>query len=175
MKIYSQRLNIDANMDTGTDTDTGTQSNIPELLLPFETRQKSRFKASLPCGEAIGVDLPRDGILRDNSIIATATGECLRVKAQPEPLMQVAVTDSSQASDAAHFTLMKAAYHLGNRHVPVMLTPDSLLFEPDHVLEHMLVGLGVTVTPTEQPFEPESGAYQHHGEHGSSGHGHEHH
>ena len=67
-----------------------------------------------------------------------------------------------QVSTANPFDLLKAAYHLGNRHVPLMLTPTALYFEPDHVLAEMVEGLGLTVQTVDHPFEPESGAYAQH-------------
>ncbi|MDB0155943.1 urease accessory protein UreE, partial [Acinetobacter baumannii] len=122
--------------------------------LTFDTRQKSRFRAALASGVDIGADLPRTGILRSGSYIATQEGDVLRVDAKPERLMKVTAQ--------TEFDLLKAAYHLGNRHVPLMLTPTALYFEPDHVLAEMVEGLGLTVTETDHPFEPESGAYAQH-------------
>ena len=143
MKIYTQRLE-NKNFD----------DNVESIELNFDTRQKSRFRATLKDMSDIGADLPRTGILRSGSYIATEAGEILRVDAKAEKLMQV----SSNSS----FDLLKAAYHLGNRHVPLMLTPEALYFEPDHVLAEMIVGLGLTVNEVEHPFEPESGAYAQH-------------
>lgn len=143
MKIYTQRLE-DITQDCSYDT----------IALNFDTRQKSRFRASLNTGCDIGADLPRTGILRSGSYIATVEGEILKIEAKPELLMKI-----SAQSD---FDLLKAAYHLGNRHVPLMLTPTALYFEPDHVLAEMIVGLGLEVSQVEHPFEPESGAYAQH-------------
>lgn len=143
MKIYTQRLE-----------DISPDQAFETVELTFDTRQKSRFRAALASGVDIGADLPRSGILRSGSYIATQEGDVLRVDAKPERLMQVtAQTD---------FDLLKAAYHLGNRHVPLMLTPTALYFEPDHVLADMVEGLGLTVSETNHPFEPESGAYAQH-------------
>ncbi len=89
--------------------------------------------------------------MRGGSFIATESGDILRVDAKAEQLMQVTSDDS--------FELLKAAYHLGNRHVPLMLTPTALYFEPDHVLAEMVEGLGLKVKSVLHPFEPESGAY----------------
>ncbi len=140
MKIYTQRLDqIDS------------QLPIDSIELNFDTRQKSRFRATLKNGNDIGADLPRTGILRGGSFIATESGDILRVDAKAEQLMQVTSDDS--------FELLKAAYHLGNRHVPLMLTPTALYFEPDHVLAEMVEGLGLKVKSVLHPFEPESGAY----------------
>ncbi|ELW77227.1 urease accessory protein UreE [Acinetobacter baumannii] len=140
MKIYTQRLE-----------DISPDQTFETVELTFDTRQKSRFRAALASGVDIGADLPRTGILRSGSYIATQEGDVLRVDAKPERLMQVTAQ--------TEFDLLKAAYHLGNRHVPLMLTPTALYFEPDHVLAEMVEGLGLTVTETDHPFEPESGAY----------------
>ncbi len=147
MKIYTQRLETIQH-----------NSSFEIVELTFDTRQKSRFRATLNSGIDIGADLPRTGILRSGSFIATEQGDILRIDAKPERLMQVIAQSD--------FDLVKAAYHLGNRHVPLMLTPSALYFEPDHVLAEMVTGLGLTVAEIEHPFEPESGAYaQHNHEH----------
>lgn len=143
MKIYTQRLET---------IHHNSSFEIVELI--FDTRQKSRFRATLNSGIDIGTDLPRTGILRSGSFIATEQGDILRIDAKPEHLMQVIAQSD--------FDLVKAAYHLGNRHVPLMLTPSALYFEPDHVLAEMVTGLGLTVSEIEHPFEPESGAYAQH-------------
>ncbi|EPG2078325.1 urease accessory protein UreE [Acinetobacter baumannii] len=143
MKIYTQRLE-----------DISPDQAFETVELTFDTRQKSRFRAALSSGVDIGADLPRTGILRSGSYIATQEGDVLRVDAKPEQLMKVTAQ--------TEFDLLKAAYHLGNRHVPLMLTPTALYFEPDHVLAEMVEGLGLTVTETDHPFEPESSAYAQH-------------
>ncbi|MCA4371957.1 urease accessory protein UreE [Acinetobacter baumannii] len=143
MKIYTQSLE-----------DISPDQAFETVELTFDTRQKSRFRAALASGVDIGADLPRTGILRSGSYIATQEGDVLRVDAKPERLMKVTAQ--------TEFDLLKAAYHLGNRHVPLMLTPTALYFEPDHVLAEMVEGLGLTVTETDHPFEPESGAYAQH-------------
>jgi urease accessory protein len=80
------------------------------------------------------------------------------------------------------FDLLRAAYHLGNRHVPLELQPELLQFEPDPVLADMLRRQHLIVTEAQAAFEPEGGAYgegaghgHHHGhEHHDHGHGHAH-
>ncbi len=143
MKIYTQRIE---HLSEGSEFET--------LELTFDTRHKSRFRATLKTGTDIGADLPRTGILRSGSFIATEQGDILKIDAKAERLMQVTATNE--------FDLLKAAYHLGNRHVPLMLTPTALYFEPDHVLAEMVVGLGLSVSEVDHPFEPESGAYAQH-------------
>lgn len=143
MKVYTQRLEQ-------------FEENTPVeyIELPFDVRQKSRFRATLKNGTDIGVDLPRTGILRSGSYIASTDGDILRVEAQAERLMRVTAQHD--------FDLLKAAYHLGNRHVPLMLTATALYFEIDHVLAEMVLGLGLQLDQVDHPFEPESGAYAQH-------------
>lgn len=146
MNLYTQRLPMSGSIKAKVDTET--------LSLPFDTRQKSRFRATLASGIDIGVDLPRTGVLRGGASIATEAGDVLQIIAAAETVMQAVASDP--------FILLKAAYHLGNRHVPLMLTPDAVYFEPDHVLAEMVEGLGLTVQTIQHPFEPESGAYAQH-------------
>ena len=138
------------------------------LELPFESRQKSRLRSKLASGEEVGLMLPRGEILRGGDLVTASDGRVIEIVALPEKLLHI-------ESDS----LAKAAYHLGNRHVPVQVGPDFLRIAEDHVLEEMLLKLGAKVTHVEAPFEPEAGAYAggHH-QHDEMGHGgkiHDHH
>ena len=137
--------------------------------LPFEMRQKSRFKATLVSGEQVGVMLPRGEILRGGDLVTTSDARIIEVTAQPENVLHVEST-----SPAA---LARIAYHLGNRHVPVEVGAGYLRLGDDHVLERMLEGLGAQVSHKTAPFEPEAGAYGGAGhEHGAAKiHDHHHH
>ena len=129
-----------------------------ELELPFEMRQKSRFKATLASGEEVGVVLPRGDILRGGDLVTTSDGRIIEVIAQPESVLHVEAATSAE--------LARIAYHLGNRHVPVEVGDRYLRLGDDHVLERMLIGLGAELSRTTAPFEPEAGAY------GGAGHEH---
>jgi urease accessory protein len=73
------------------------------------------------------------------------------------------------------FDLTRAAYHLGNRHVPIELKPDHLKIEPDHVLADMLRAMHLIVNAVDEAFEPENGAYAAGGHaHGHAKHEHAH-
>lgn len=135
---------------------------IASLTLPFELRQKSRFRAVLSNGEEVGVQLDRGVILRGGEGLVDAQGALVRIDAAPEPL--------SRASTGDPQLLLRAAYHLGNRHVPVAIQEEGLLYGHDHVLDAMLEGLGLEVEYILAPFEPEGGAYGGH----SHGHAHAH-
>jgi urease accessory protein len=139
------------------------------LELPFELRQKSRLRAKLVSGEEVALMLPRGEILRGGDLLVASDGRVVEVIAETEKVLHVEC-DTQQA-------LARAAYHLGNRHVPVQVGVGFLRLANDHVLELMLKGLGARVTPMQAPFEPEAGAYggghHHHGEAGRGGRIHE--
>lgn len=133
------------------------------LVLPFELRCKSRLRARLASGEEVGLFLERGAVLRAGDRLLGGDGRVVEVAASPEAVCE------ARSDDAP--LLARAAYHLGNRHVPVQVAPGLLRFGRDHVLAEMLRGLGLAVTETEAPFEPESGAYGGHGGHAHP-HGH---
>lgn len=141
--------------------------------LDWDVRQKSRFETTDSEGCALRVFLPRGTVLRGGDVLVAEDGSLVRVVAAPQALLRI--THCAQCGTA--FDLMRAAYHLGNRHVPVELQPDNLKIEADHVLADMLRAMHLIVTPVNEAFEPESGAYadggQAHGA-GHAAHGHPH-
>lgn len=138
----------------------------PTLDLDWDTRSKSRFSANDSTGREIGVVLPRGTTLRGGDVLVAEDGSLLRVIASPQPVLQV----RHCSEHGSPFDLLRAAYHLGNRHVPLELQPALLQFEPDPVLADMLRRQHLIVTEAQAAFEPEGGAY---GE--GAGHGHDHH
>ena len=141
-----------------------------ELVLPFDSRQKSRLRTKLASGEEVALMLPRGEVLRGGDHVTTSDGRVIKVVAEREKVLHVECKDPT--------ALARAAYHLGNRHVPVEVGGGYLRLSPDHVLEEMLKGLGATVTSVEAPFEPEAGAYAGGHRHDEMGHGgkiHDHH
>ena len=140
------------------------------VSLDWDVRQKSRFDATDSEGRRLGVFLPRGTVVRGGDALLTQDGSLLRAIAAPQPVLRV----TPCAEHGSAFDLTRAAYHLGNRHVPIELRPDHLKIEPDHVLADMLRAMHLTVVEALEPFEPESGAYGQHGQHGQHGHGHGH-
>jgi len=149
--------------------------------LDWDVRCKSRFDATDSTGRRIGVFLPRGTVVRGGDVLVAEDGTLVAVKAAPQPVLVVRhCTQHGKPSD-----LIRAAYHLGNRHVAVELAGDHLKLEPDHVLEQMLERMHMIVSRENAPFEPEGGAYEgghdHHGhhehghDHAHEHHGHEHH
>ena len=142
-----------------------------EVELDWDVRQKSRLLATDSLGRELNVFLPRGSVLRGGDVLVAEDGSLIRVKAAPQPVLVV----THCADHGTPFDLLRAAYHLGNRHVPLELQPDRLLLEPDHVLADMLRAQHLIVTETASAFEPEGGAYgAGAGAHAGHAHGHEH-
>ncbi len=137
-------------------------ARAPTLTLDWQQRSRSRFGASDDEGRALAVVLPRGSVLRGGDALVAVDGTLRRVVAAAQPLLQVRAQ--------APFALLRAAYHLGNRHVPLELQPALLQFEPDPVLADMLRRMGLRVEEACAAFEPEAGAY----DGATSGHGHGH-
>jgi urease accessory protein len=136
------------------------------LLLPFELRSRSRFRAQLVGGEDVGVMLARGQILRGGDLLLADDGRVIEVAAANETVSTVHSTEPR--------ALARAAYHLGNRHVALQIGDGWLRYGHDHVLDDMVRGLGLTVTIEQAPFEPEAGAYHADAE-GPHSHAHSHH
>lgn len=124
------------------------------LLLTAEERTRTRHRFETSNGESVYLRLPRGTVLQDGDLLQSENGDqVIRIVAKPEPVLTVSAQKSVD--------LLRAAYHLGNRHVPLEVTPDYLRLSPDPVLQAMLEQLGVEVNEDVVPFQPEVGAYGH--------------
>jgi len=141
-----------------------TDTTTDRVSLTFEQRQKSRGQAVTDSGKKIGWFIERGYVLSDGDSLVASDGQQFAVVAAPETLSEV-ITDD-------HLLLTRAAYHLGNRHVPLQINHHSLCYQHDHVLDDMVAGLGLTVTCVTKPFHSESGAYHSHGTHSHGTHSH---
>lgn len=130
-----------------------------QLVLPFDLRKKSRLRVTLKSGAEAALILDRGTILRGGDLLKAEDGCVIQIVAANQAVTNV--TANTQQS------LMCAAYHLGNRHVPLQVGDGWLRLEQDHVLKEMLIGLGMTTIDLLAPFEPEAGAY-------GGGHRHDH-
>ncbi|PPC90425.1 MAG: urease accessory protein UreE [Methylobacter sp.] len=125
------------------------------LTLPFNERQKTRMPATTDNGVTVGVFLPRGQYLRSGMVLAGEAGFKVKVQAAPEILSVVSTDDP--------LLFARVCYHLGNRHIALQILPGELRYLHDHVLDHMVEGLGLSVRVENLPFEPEAGAYHSHG------------
>ena len=103
----------------------------------------------------MGVFLPRGHVVRGGDVLVLEDGSLVRVLAAPQPVLHI----SHCPTHGSPFDLVRAAYHLGNRHVPIELKPDHLKIEPDHVLADLLRAMHLIVRADTLAFEPEAGAY----------------
>ncbi|WP_341918044.1 urease accessory protein UreE [Polaromonas sp. YR568] len=132
--------------------------------LDWDIRQKSRFEATDSLGRQLGIFLPRGTLVRGGDVLVAEDGSMVKVIAAPQTVLRI----TACSTHGSPFDLTRAAYHLGNRHVPIELKPDHLKIEPDHVLADMLRSMHLIVNEVSESFEPEGGAYS------AGGHGHAH-
>lgn len=140
------------------------RARATRLSLTYDDRVKTRLATMSVDGTAVAIlldDVKRGTVLRDGALLAGEGDALAIVEAAPQPVARVTADTPLQ--------LLRATYHLANRHVPAQLAVDHVLIERDPVLESMLRGLGARVEHVEAPFDPEGGAYEvggHHHHHG---------
>jgi urease accessory protein len=137
---------------------------VDTVTLAFLDRHRRRIRFISDSGGAFLLDLPHARHLGEGDGLELDSGSYVRVHAAPEPVLEIETAD--QAS------LLRIAWHLGNRHLPLQVVGDRLRIREDHVIAEMVSGLGGRITRREAPFDPEFGAYAgpSHGHHA----GHEH-
>jgi len=133
------------------------------LSLPIEQRVRSRLRVRLDDGRDAGLFLERGTLLRGGDLLGNQEGLVIRVIAAKETVSTIHSDDPT--------LLARAAYHLGNRHVPLQVEAGWLRYQHDHVLDDMIRQMGLQVVVGQAPFEPEAGAYQQ----ATGGHHHHHH
>jgi urease accessory protein len=125
------------------------------LALTAEERTRTRHRFETRDGQGLYLRLPRGTVLHDGDLLESETSDVVvRIVAKPEPVLTVTCQKPVD--------LLRASYHLGNRHVPLEVASDYLRLSPDPVLRAMLEHLGVEVREETVPFQPEIGAYRHH-------------
>jgi len=138
---------------------------VGTVTLSMDQRHRRRFRMTDDGGQAFLLDLPEAALLGDGDGLALDDGGIIRVAAAEEPVCDII------GQSPAHTA--RLAWHIGNRHTPVQVLDDvTLRILDDHVLVHMLEGLGATVLNRNAPFAPEPGAYSAKG--GGPVHNHDH-
>jgi urease accessory protein len=130
------------------------------VVLEFDDRHRRRLAMTGTRGLDFLLDLAEVIALRGGDALVLEDGRLIEVVAAAEPLLEI------RARDAMH--LVRIAWHLGNRHLPMQVTAKGLRIRRDHVIEEMVRGLGARVIEIEAPFDPEGGAYA------GGGHAHDH-
>jgi urease accessory protein len=143
MLTFTQRLSAEVNISVSF-----------TLSLTAEERTRTRHRFETPEGQVIYLRLPRGTVLQDGDLLQSEEGNVvIQIVAKPELVLTV--------TSETPLGLLKASYHLGNRHVPLEVAPQYLRLSPDPVLQSMLEQLGVEVKEEVVPFQPETGAYRH--------------
>jgi urease accessory protein len=130
------------------------EAALDTVTIPYLDRHRRRIRLVAHSGEAYLLDLPRAYHLVDGDVLELDGGGYLRVRAASEPVLEI------QAAEPAD--LLRIAWHLGNRHLPLQVARARLRIRADHVIAEMVVGLGGRITRLEAPFDPETGAYHEH-------------
>lgn len=133
--------------------------SIRKLLLTHQQRSRGRLRLPQPDGVEVRLLLDRGEPLQLGEYLRGTAGELL--------LVTGAVEEVATALCEDWLAFSKACYHLGNRHVKIQIGERWLRIARDHVLEEMLLGLGLAVKHELAVFDPEGGAY-------APGHGHSH-
>ena len=134
-------------------------AEIDRVLVDFDRRHRRRIVLRTEQGREVLLDLPQAARLREGDGLAVDAG-VVRVCARAEKLLEIHAHDENE--------MVRIAWHLGNRHLPVQLVGERIRIRDDHVIREMVEGLGGHVEEVEAPFDPEAGAY-------AGGHQHQHH
>ena len=126
------------------------------LLLPLSAKERTQLRGKRSTLDGIDVilNLPRGGgrlipgevLKRENSKVLVS------IVAAHEDVIRI--------SSENRLKLLKAAYHLGNRHVEIELHDKELYLLNDEVMKKMLESHGFKIESFQRPFSPESGAYE---------------
>jgi urease accessory protein len=133
---------------------------VDSVALDQDHRHRRRIALATKAGTEFLLDLPQAARLRDGDGLALDTGGIVRVVAKPEPVLDIGAPDAA--------TLLRIAWHLGNRHLPVQVLDRRLRIRPDHVIAELIRHLGGAIEAIDAPFDPEAGAYaggHHHDRH----------
>lgn len=121
------------------------------VTLAYLDRHRRRIRLVADSGETFLLDLARAYHLADGDGLELDDGSYVRVRAAPEPVLEIEAEDRPG--------LLRIAWHLGNRHLPLQVAGERLRIRDDKVIAEMIAGLGGRLTRLDAPFDPEIGAY----------------
>jgi urease accessory protein len=137
------------------------EAAIDTVTLPFLDRHRRRIRLVADSGAPFLLDLARAQRLAEGDGLELDNGSYIRVRSAAEPVIEIAAESPSD--------LLRIAWHLGNRHLPLQALEGRLRIRADHVIAAMVEGLGGHITRLDAPFDPEIGAYAG----AAHGHGHD--
>lgn len=133
---------------------------VDRVLIDYDDRHRRRFLLRTEADAELLLDLTQAVRLRNGDGLALDGDGVVLVCARPEKLLEIHAHEEGE--------LVRIAWHLGNRHLPVQLLDARIRIRSDHVIQEMVQGLGGHVDEIEAPFDPEAGAYaggHHHHDH----------
>jgi urease accessory protein len=126
-------------------------ARVDTVTLAYLDRHRRRIRLVADSGQTFLLDLPRAHHLVEGDGLELDCGGYLLVRSAPEPLLEIEAVDRAD--------LLRIAWHLGNRHLPLQVGGERLRIRADHVIADMVIGLGGRLTRLEGSFDPEVGAY----------------
>jgi urease accessory protein len=130
------------------------EAALDTITFAYVNRHRRRIRLVADSGEAYLLDLPRAHHLVDGDGLELDRGGFLRVRSAPEPVCEI---EAAEPAD-----LLRIAWHLGNRHLPLQVAGARLRIRADDVIAEMVMGLGGSITRRDVAFDPETGAYHAH-------------
>ncbi len=136
---------------------------VTTVTLAYDDRHRRRIKMTADNGEDFLLDLEQATYLAEGDLLELEDATTIRVVAALEDVLDVRPKDIEAAA--------RIAWHIGNRHMPIQVLAEGYMrLRYDHVIQHMIEGLGGVCEKKTAPFAPEPGAYK-----AGGGHGHAHH
>src|SRR5438067_13754776 len=99
---------------------------VDTVTLAYLDRHRRRIRLVGDSGAAFLLDLPRAQHLADGDGLELDNGGFVRVRAAPEPVIEITAADPAN--------LLRIAWQLGNRHLPLQILGDRLRIREDHVI-----------------------------------------
>jgi urease accessory protein len=127
------------------------EAAVDSVTLAFLDRHRRRIRLVADSGSPFLLDLPRAQHLTEGDGLELDTGSYIRVCAAAEPVIEVAADTPTD--------LLRIAWHIGNRQLPLQVADGVLRLRADAVIAAMIEGLGGHVSRCEAPFDPEIGLY----------------
>src|SRR5215471_6067582 len=89
------------------------ETAIDRVRLTFDERNRRRLRYVALGGTEFVLDLPRAAVMHDGDGLKLENGRVIAVEAAPEAVVEVTAPDRQ--------TLVRLAWHIGNRHLPAQL------------------------------------------------------
>ncbi len=124
---------------------------VDSVLVDYDRRHRRRILLVTEAGREVLLDLPQAARLRHGDGLLLDGGGVIAVAARPERLAEIHAHNDAD--------MVRIAWHLGNRHLPVQLLGKRIRIRSDHVIEAMAELLGGHVEHVDAAFDPEAGAY----------------